>query len=207
MFIRWQKRKRRDGVTRLNAILCESRRVDGKPRQEHIAYLGAIDDVWLDEPLDDPGANLKRYEFWEKAEKRLAPLANRLASDDHHKIRKQLNAKVPMADTNEAHKEHLRQRRVTSQFRRLMVVRDGYGTKMAKMQVENREYRVKGRAGLARLNDAIDDKTQELLGVEGEEYDHKPVEEFDELFDKEEGESIVQETAERMAKDSADKGA
>ena len=76
MFIRWQKRKRRDGVTRLNAVLCESRRVDGKPRQEHIAYLGAIDDIWLDQPLDDPGANLKRSEFWKKAEKRLAPLAN-----------------------------------------------------------------------------------------------------------------------------------
>ncbi len=207
MFIRWQKRKRRDGVTRLNAILCESRRVDGKPRQEHIAYLGAIDDVWLDQPLDDPGANLKRHEFWEKAEKRLAPLANRLASDDHHKIREQLNAKVPMADTNEAHKEYLRQRRVTSQFKRLVVVRDGYGTQGAKMQIENREYRVKGRAGIARFEDAVDDRIQEILGVEGEEYDYRPIEEFDKMFDKEEGESIVQEMAEQMAKDSADKGA
>ena len=206
MFVRWQKRKRRDGVTRLNAILCESRRVDGKPRQEHIAYLGAIDDVWLDEPRNDPQANLKRYEFWEKAEKRLAPLANRLGTDDH-KIREQLNAKVPVADPNEAHKEYLRQRRVTSQFKRLLVTRDGYGTLGAKMQIENREHRVKGRAGIARFEDAVDDRMQEILGVEGEEYDYRPIEEFDKMFDKEEGESIVQEMAEQMAKDSADKGA
>ncbi len=48
---------------------------------------------------------------------------------------------------------------------------------------------------------------QELLGVEGEEYDHKPVEKFDEMFDKEEGESIVQDLSERMAKDSGNTGA
>ncbi len=202
MFIRWQKRKRRDGVTRLNAVLCESRRVDGKPRQEHIAYLGAIDDVWLDQPLDDPGANLKRYEFWEKAEKRLAPLANRLATDDHHKIREQLNAKVPMADAAEAHKEHLRQRRATSQIKRFMLVGDGADTLMAEMRVENREYRVKGLAGVARLNDAADDKMQEILGVEGEEFDYKPVKEFDKIFDKDESEAIVQEVVEKAAKDS-----
>ncbi len=201
MFVRWQKRKRRDGVTRLNAVLCESRRVDGKPRQEHIAYLGAIDDVWLDQPLDDPAANLKRCEFWEKAEKRLAPLANRLAADDHYKIREQLNAKVPMADTNEARKEFLRQRRFTSQIKRHVLMVDGYGVKMAKMRVEDRDYRVKGLAGVARLDDAADDKMQELLGVEGEEFDYKPVEEFDKLFDKEESETIVLEVAEQMAKD------
>ena len=163
--------------------------------------------MWLNQPLDDPGANLKRSEFWEKAEKRLATLANRVASNDHYKIRDQLNAKVPMADRNEAYKEYLRQRRVTSQLKRLMVVHDGYGTQMAKVQLEDREYRVKGRAGLARLDDAVDDKMQELLGVEGEEYDHKPVEKFDEMFDKEEGESIVQDLPERMAKDSGNTGA
>lgn len=102
MFVRWQKRMKRNGVTRLNAVICESRRVDGKPRQEYIAYLAGIDGVWLDQPRDDPDANLKRHEFWEKVEKRLAPLANRFGPDDHHKIREQLNAKVPMADPTEA---------------------------------------------------------------------------------------------------------
>ena len=127
MFVRWQKRKRRDGVTRLNAILCASSRVNGKPRQEHIAYLGAIDDVWLDEPRNDPQANLKRHDFWEKVEKRLAPLANRLGTDDHHKIREQLNAKVPMADPNEAHKQYLKNRRRTSKLRRLVLAAHGGG--------------------------------------------------------------------------------
>ena len=201
MFVRWQKRKRRDGVTRLNAILCESRRVDGKPRQEHIAYLGAIDDVWLEQPLDDPAANLKRHEFWEKAEKRLAPLANRLGTDDH-KIREQLSAKVPMANTDEAYKEYLRQRRVTSQIKRLVLTVDGGGVGLAKVRIEDRQHKVNVRAGVAVRDDALDDRVQEILGVEGEDYNYRPVENFDEMFDKEEVEAVVQDFSERMAKDS-----
>ena len=51
MFVRWQKRKRKSRAfgggrdradTHWAAILAESTRVDGKPTQQHVAYLGGI---------------------------------------------------------------------------------------------------------------------------------------------------------------------
>ena len=57
MYIRWERRRHADytkygspppGHT-LIARLVESRRVDGKPRQRHVAYLGGI----LSDRLDD----------------------------------------------------------------------------------------------------------------------------------------------------------
>ncbi len=86
-----------------------------------------------------------------------------------------------------------------------MLVGDGADVLMAKMRVENREYRVKGLAGVARLNDVADDKMQEILGVEGEEFDYKPVKEFDKIFDKDESEAIVQKVVEKKARDSGNK--
>ena len=53
MFVRWQKRKRKSRAfgggrdradTHWAAILAESTRVDGKPTQQHVAYLGGITD-------------------------------------------------------------------------------------------------------------------------------------------------------------------
>src|SRR5215469_1274577 len=48
MFIRWIERpSKTPGVytTSLSAILAESKRVDGRPRQRHIAYISGIQDV------------------------------------------------------------------------------------------------------------------------------------------------------------------
>lgn len=52
MFIRWQhytsralnpwQRNRNAEGTRLRAVLVEAVRIDGKPRQRHIAFLGSI---------------------------------------------------------------------------------------------------------------------------------------------------------------------
>ena len=58
MFVRWQSRVRAErndwalrevGDITWNAILVESVRVDGKPRQNHVAYLGSL----LDEASED----------------------------------------------------------------------------------------------------------------------------------------------------------
>ena len=40
MFVRWQGKG-----TRWSAILVESQRVNGKVRQQHLAYLGSIDET------------------------------------------------------------------------------------------------------------------------------------------------------------------
>ena len=44
MYVKWQRRTRKRGGRSplLTAVLVESRRVDGKPRQNHVAYLASI---------------------------------------------------------------------------------------------------------------------------------------------------------------------
>ncbi len=52
MYVRWQSRGRvRKGKSSplLTAVLAESRRVDGEPRQSGIAYLGGIREAYVDE--------------------------------------------------------------------------------------------------------------------------------------------------------------
>ena len=51
MFVRWQRRGRvrKAKSPLLTAVLVESRRVDGKPRQRVIAYLGGIREAHIDE--------------------------------------------------------------------------------------------------------------------------------------------------------------
>lgn len=51
MYVRWQRRGRvRRGRSSplLTAVLVESRRVDGKPRQRVVAYLGGIREAYVD---------------------------------------------------------------------------------------------------------------------------------------------------------------
>ncbi len=50
MYVRWQSRSRlRSGKSPLiTAELVESRRVDGKPRQKVLAYLGGIREAYID---------------------------------------------------------------------------------------------------------------------------------------------------------------
>lgn len=87
MYVRWQRRtcKQRSRLDNqaipvfMSAILVASHRVDGKPRQRHIAYLGGIQDVHL----SDADA---RCRFWRDAQKRLDGLdlanAHRLRAED-----------------------------------------------------------------------------------------------------------------------------
>ena len=60
MFIRWQKRIKglawpwgwRGTDTHWAAILVESLRIDGKPTQKHIAYLGGIIESAIEHPAN-----------------------------------------------------------------------------------------------------------------------------------------------------------
>jgi hypothetical protein len=77
MFVRWIPRRRtrvsyfgraaRQGDTLLTAVLVEAVRVDGKPRQRHIAVLGSI----YDSHLKAVGS---RADFWTRVDARLAQL-------------------------------------------------------------------------------------------------------------------------------------
>ncbi len=52
MYVRWHRRRRvrrRKSSPLLTAVLVESRRVDGEPRQKGIAYLGGIREAYVDE--------------------------------------------------------------------------------------------------------------------------------------------------------------
>ena len=71
MFVRWQRRSRkRYGRSRLlTAVLVECRRVDGKPRQRTVAYLGGIREKFI-------GQNVWQHDrFWSRVNARLDELA------------------------------------------------------------------------------------------------------------------------------------
>jgi hypothetical protein len=76
MFVRWQSRKKtrhvffgrgKAGDIRWTAILVEAVRIDGKPRQKHVACLGSI----LESEIKWASV---RGEFWTKATERLESL-------------------------------------------------------------------------------------------------------------------------------------
>jgi hypothetical protein len=87
MYVRWQSYKRRSKfwegeprwVLHWRAILVESKRVDGMPRQIHVAYLGGF-----------IRHDLKRVEgrvrLWEGVERCLDKLGNRVSADDRKRI-------------------------------------------------------------------------------------------------------------------------
>ncbi len=70
----------------------QTRRIDGKIRNEHIASLGSVDaDVSLRE----------RIAFWAKLPDRLARLGNRVGPEEHGKILGALHARIPMVTPDE----------------------------------------------------------------------------------------------------------
>ena len=99
MFIRWKKRNRKSHAfgggrgtdTHWAAILVESSRVDGKPTQQHIAYLGGITDSAI--KLTTTAA--QRGFFWQAAMQQLDQLADRVLKDDRARIEAALAEKVP----------------------------------------------------------------------------------------------------------------
>ena len=84
MFVRWKRRqlkkdrgwdfvdkRHKPAPVLLSAVLVESVRIDGKPRQRIVRYLGSIHDAEL---TDTQGALWRRH-FWTVADRRLADMA------------------------------------------------------------------------------------------------------------------------------------
>jgi hypothetical protein len=98
MFVRWQQRKRKSrafggsGIdTHWAAILAQSTRVDGKPVQRHIAYLGGI----RDSAIESQKTPAQRAYFWNDVTLQLDQLSNRVSKDDRARIEAALEKKVP----------------------------------------------------------------------------------------------------------------
>ena len=98
MYVRWQckyDRKRKTygrgyygAKAEWYAVLVESRRIDGKPRQRHIAYLGSA--LSLDNQTD-----LYRVYWWNEIKARLDQLGNVIPAEQRLGIEAALAKKVP----------------------------------------------------------------------------------------------------------------
>ena len=111
MFVRWQwwGQRRRKTVryywsqpADAHAVLVESVRIDGKPRQRHIAYLGSVH--------HDPDVHYRAW-WWHHMTARLDALGNRLPPDERPKIEAALADKVPPVTAAEVaaydlHRQH-----------------------------------------------------------------------------------------------------
>jgi hypothetical protein len=96
MFVRWQGRVRTErsdvalrevGDITWNAILVESVRVDGKPRQNHVAYLGSFS-------ARQAASQAQRVYTWETMLERLDCLSNRIPPKDRKKIEAAIASKL-----------------------------------------------------------------------------------------------------------------
>ncbi len=109
MFVRWQ---RVGGL--LRAVLCENKRVDGQPRQRHIAYLGSIEKYWLPSYFEDMSPDEaaarkaeagdwdsksmhNRHYFWENVVEKI----DVVPSDQREKIETALATAVPRPSPEE----------------------------------------------------------------------------------------------------------
>ena len=115
MYVIWRKRKRAHyagwnsiGDIRLTPIIVQSRRVNGKPKQEHVACLPSI----IESHISDKSA----VWYWAAVEERLARLTNRIPREDMEKIRAALDKVVPqpepeyaetLKDGQQAHRESM----------------------------------------------------------------------------------------------------
>ena len=89
MFVRWKRRKLKKkwhgGCVRY-AVLVKSERVNGKPRQKVIKYLGHIADYGLEWPGH-------RFDFWDRVDKNLGELG--LDDKSRREIERKLDDRVP----------------------------------------------------------------------------------------------------------------
>ena len=89
MYVKWQRRprKRVGGSPLLTAVLVESRRVDGNPRQKHVAYLASIRERFI-------GVSQGRHDgFWESVDAGLDALG--LDADSRDRVEASVAEKVP----------------------------------------------------------------------------------------------------------------
>src|SRR5262245_31779952 len=102
MFVRWKTRTprrswyadfpHRNPGPSYSAVLVRSERVDGKPRQKVVLYLGHIKEKYRHSPA-------RRFYFWERADRLLDSL--NLTPAERQKIEEQLSAVVRRAIRDE----------------------------------------------------------------------------------------------------------
>jgi hypothetical protein len=88
MFIRWHITDPVDPrYKRMRALLIESVRVDGKPRQRHLAFLGSV-------TYQDRNDVEERWQFWRNADQALYRLGNRLSPIQRGEVEKALAERI-----------------------------------------------------------------------------------------------------------------
>jgi hypothetical protein len=88
MYVRWINRPRKKQRTvHWAAVLVENKWIDGRPTQQHLAYLGGITQA-------DARSAAKRAELWAKATALLDGLGEQVATE-RAKIEAALAARVP----------------------------------------------------------------------------------------------------------------
>jgi hypothetical protein len=89
MYVRWQSRKQVLGKdVRWTAIAVESERVDGRPTQRHIAYLGGIAESVIN-------TLAAQCHFWVDVKKKLDGLGRRMTAEDRNNVEAAVAERVP----------------------------------------------------------------------------------------------------------------
>jgi hypothetical protein len=105
MFMRWKKRLllRPPGGQALSAQLVRSERVEGRPRQRFVAYLGTVHVNWIER-------GFHRKLFWRGADQRLANLD--LPAAERARVERALQATVPRPTAAELEADGARLREI-----------------------------------------------------------------------------------------------
>ena len=98
MFIRWQKyrsvalwHRGEPPIKRIKAVLVETVRIDGKPRQKRVAFIASYEAGTLDQIST-------RSTFWRQARQRLNQINSQITPHDRSKVEAALARRVPPDD-------------------------------------------------------------------------------------------------------------
>lgn len=115
MFVRWKRRKLKGKLSRgddpgyaLDAVLVESVRINGKPRQKFLAHLATIEERLLHQTV-------ARFCFWRNVHFSLQPLA--IDVETIEKINAALLSIVPRPSSAETEKAQAEVRSLEKQLR------------------------------------------------------------------------------------------
>src|SRR5271167_1639523 len=119
MFIRWTSRPRQTSEfgsdrwekpdTHWRAIVVEAVRVDGKPRQKHVAYLVGFTESYA-KTIDG------RVNIWSEIAERLDELGDRITAIDRKKIEAAVAMRLPRPTTAERRNARRRSARARKWF-------------------------------------------------------------------------------------------
>lgn len=107
MYVRWNRYKRATGnEDYIYAVLVESHRVDGRPRQRTIKYLGGISE-------NTPYAS-HRENFWKEAEKKINEIG--LVPEAREKLTLKMKTVIPRPSEEDVEKEREERSRRTKEL-------------------------------------------------------------------------------------------